>query len=229
MTAEVKPETVEVIDNTEHFEQSPAAVDKIDRAAGVLRGVRVMGIRSAHGYDYSLDAQRAAVGRYEQMPVGLDHDYDGGPLRVEAAWGTLSNARVDDRGTIADLTYLRSHARTEQVLEDVERSVGLFSLSAVTTRVIENPKGTVKSFAPVRVDLVVRGATTKRLFEQSKKDDERLAALEQRLAASEAKLAASEARQAKYEQYIAPQAGVAATIEKVVVESAIDLKKFWND
>jgi hypothetical protein len=213
-------------DLAERFEQSPLrkADVRIDRDAGLLIGVRVMGIKSAHGYEYSLDAQRAACPRYEQMPVGLDHDYNGGPMTVEAAWGTLCNPRVDERGTVADLRYLKTHLRTEQVLEDAERDVGLFSLSAVTTRVVEQPKGTVKSFSPLRVDLVVRGATTKRLFEQ---ENAKLDAQAAELAEVRKELAELKARQAKYEQFVEPKPAVAAAIAKVAEK--IDLKKFWKD
>jgi hypothetical protein len=213
-------------DLAERFEQSPLrkADVRIDRDAGMLIGVRIMGIKSAHGYEYSLDAQRAACPRYEQMPVGLDHDYTGGPMSVEAAWGTLCNPRVDERGTVADLRYLKTHVRTEQVLEDAERDVGLFSLSAVTTRVVEQPKGTVKSFSPVRVDLVVRGATTKRLFEQ---ENAKLDAQAAELAELKKELVELKARQAKYEQFVEPKPAVAAAIAKVAEK--IDLKKFWND
>lgn len=215
-------------DLAERFEQSPLnkADVRIDRAAGMLYGVRVMGIKSAHGYEYSLDAQRAACPRYEQMPVSLDHDYACGPMTVEAAWGTLCNPRVDERGTVADLRYLKTHVRTEQVLEDAERDVGLFSLSAVTTRVVEQPKGTIKSFSPVRVDLVVRGATTKRLFEQNAELRAEVSALKE-LVDVRAEINELKIRQAKYEQALQPQAKVAAAIAKAT--EGIDLKKFWND
>jgi hypothetical protein len=215
-------------DLAERFEQSPLrkADVRIDREAGLLIGVRVMGIKSAHGYEYSLDAQRAACPRYEQMPVGLDHDYAGGPMTVEAAWGTLCNPRVDERGTVADLRYLKTHLRTEQVLEDAERDVGLFSLSAVTSRVIEQPKGTIKSFSPVRVDLVVRGATTKRLFEQNAELRAEVSALKE-LVEVRAEINELKIRQAKYEQALEPQVKVAAAVAKAT--EGIDLKKFWND
>jgi hypothetical protein len=213
-------------DMAERHEQSPLLREtRIDRNAGMLYGVRVMGIKSAHGYDYSLDAQRAACPRYEQMPVGLDHNYNGGPMTVEAAWGTLCNPRVDDRGTVADLRYLKTHVRTEQVLEDAERDVGLFSLSAVTTRVVEHPKGTVKSFSPLRVDLVVRGATTKKLFEQDHLDAEAKAQLAE-LASVKKEIAEIKARQTVYEQTVEAKAAVAAAVAETT--AGIDLKKFWN-
>lgn len=214
-------------DMAERHEQSPLLREtRIDRNAGMLYGVRVMGIKSAHGYDYSLDAQRAACPRYEQMPVGLDHDYNGGPMTVEAAWGTLCNPRVDDRGTVADLRYLKTHVRTEQVLEDAERDVGLFSLSAVTTRVVEHPKGTVKSFSPVRVDLVVRGATTKKLFEQANELDAEAKAQLAELAAVKKEIEEIKARQTMYEQTLEAKAAVAAAVAETT--AGIDLKKFWN-
>ena len=224
----------ETPDMVERFEQTPLEKPRIDRAAGVLHGVRVMGIKSAHGYEYSLEAQRAVVARYEQMPLGLDHDYSSGPMTVADAWGTLFNPRVDERGTLADVKYLKSHERTEQVLEDAERDIGLFSLSAVTTRVVEKPKGIVTSFAPVRVDLVVRGATTRKLFEQQtpkpqepEKKMELTPITKEQFEQLQSELEALKIQAAKFEQFTAAQAHAAEAVKKT--EAAIDLKKFWND
>ena len=167
-----------------HEQTSLDSTVRIDREKGELYGVRVMGIKSAHGYSYSLAAQKEVVGRYEQCPLGLDHDFKSNPMTIGDTWGVLFNPRVDDKGTIADVKYLKSHVRTEQILEDAERDIGLFSLSAVTSRVVEN-KATriVSSFVPVRVDLVTRGATTRKLFEQDNPDYAADVALEDQVTA----------------------------------------------
>ena len=215
----------ETPDPAERFEQAALSKpDRIDREKGEMYGVRVLGIKSAHGYDYTLPAQQAAAPKFEQMAVGIDHDYSGGPVTAETAWGVLFNPRVDDKGTLADLRYLKTHARTEQILEDIDRELGIFSMSPVTVRCVERPKGSVVSFEPVRCDLVVRGATTRKLFEQAAAETD---ALKAEVAALKASVAEMQARQTKYEQYVAPKATMHETVAKTV--AGIDLKKFWND
>ena len=160
----------------DRFEQTSLSAERIDRAAGIIYGVRVMKVESDNGYGYSLAAQRSIVGRYEQMPVGVSHDYDGKPMTVTAAWGTLFNPRMDALGTVADLRYLQSDQLTPKIIEDAQWQIdnpdkpGIFSLSAVT-RIRREQGNVVEDFIPVRVDVVVRGATTKRFFEQSNQGD----------------------------------------------------------
>jgi hypothetical protein len=162
------------------------------------------------------------------MAVGIDHDYTGGPLNSESAWGVFHNVRCDDKGTLADLRFLQSHPRTPQVLEDIERDLGLFSFSPVTTRNVERPAGSVVSFVPVRCDLVVRGATTRKVFEQESLPE--VQALQSEVAAMKAELADMRGRQKVYEQTIAPGAADAAVkaAEAKAAEKGIDLKVFWT-
>ncbi len=217
----------------ERFEQFSLDKPRIDKDKGEMYGVRVMGIKSAHGYEYTLEAHRAASKHFEQMAVGIDHDYDGGPLTSEKAWGVFSNVRVDERGTLADLRYLKTHQRTEQILEDVERDLGIFSMSPVTQRCVERPKGSVISFVPVRCDLVVRGATTRKLFEQApapqqeEKKMELTPITKQQFEQMQAELDALKLQAAKFEQFSQARSDAAAAIEKTA--AAVDLKKFWNE
>lgn len=217
------------IETNPRFEQFSMGVpERIDRDKGELYGVRVMGLASNHGYEYTLPAQQAAAAKFEQMAVGVDHDYRGGPaapLTSEVAWGVLHNVRTDDRGTLADVRFLKTHARTEQILEDAERGLGLYSMSPVIVDCIESPKGKVTSFRPIKCDIVVRGATTKTLFNQAD------AASASDLETLRSELAALKSQQAKFEQFTAAQAGVAAVVDKTLAKVAekFDPKKFWND
>jgi hypothetical protein len=150
----------------ERTEQTvPSERPGIDRARGILKHVHIAGMVSRNdGARYKIEAHRKAGPRFEQMPVGLDHDYTGAPLKVSQAWGILSNITVESDGPYGDLSYLKSHERTEQVLEDAERGTGIFSLSMVA-----KTKGRgldIDEYVPSRVDLVVRGATTRTLFNQ---------------------------------------------------------------
>ena len=216
------------------FEQfAMGTPERIDREKGELYGVRVMGVASSHGYEYTLAAQAAAAAKFEQMAVGVDHDYQGGPaapLTSEVAWGILHNVRTDDRGTIADVKFLKTHARTEQILEDAERGLGLYSMSPVIVDCIEQPKGKVTSFRPVKCDIVVRGATTKTLFNQAA-EPAAAAGDSAAIETLKSEVAALKAQQAKFEQFTRAQAGVAAVVETTLAKVAekFDPKKFWND
>jgi len=141
---------------------------RIDREKGKIYKAHVLGPVSANGYSYSIDGMREVYTKYESMPVGLNHDYNSSPLKVESVWGELSNPTVDSDGIWADLSYLRTHPLTEQILEDVERDdTALFSLSSVNSGIVQKGK-VVEHFSPIRCDLVVRGACTKTLLEQAK-------------------------------------------------------------
>jgi BMFP domain-containing protein YqiC len=212
----------------DRYEQTALTRERIDREAGILYGVRLLGTESLHGYRYAIDAQKAVVGRFEGMALGVDHDYDGRAMRVGDAWGTITNPRVDDRGSLGDVRYLKSHDRTEQILEDAERGIGLFSISPVCTACVEDrATRTVTSFAPKRCDLVVRGATTRTLFEQFSGGAQDMAVLRAENESLRQRVAALEAANLRHEQ---SRAGAANLEEKIkITESAFDLKKFWND
>ena len=150
------------------FEQADLGKPRIDREAGILRHVHVLGPVSNHGYSYTADAIQAAHTKFEGMRVGINHDYKNNPLKVEDSWGTLSNPTCDADGIWADLSYLKSHTLTEQILEDIERDTHIFGLSSVNAypRAYEGKKE-VGAFMPVRVDVVAGAATTKTFFESA--------------------------------------------------------------
>ena len=215
----------------DHFEQlAMEKPQRIDRDAGVLYGVRILGIKSAHGYTYDLEAQKVAAPRFEQMCMGLDHDYASKPMTIPDAWGVISNPRVDDKGTLADVTYLKTHMYTEQILEDAERNIGIFSVSPVTQHTsFDNKTKAVKSFVPVRCDMVVRSATNKKIFEQAAAADAKDTQLALQAAAIEelkTKVSAFEQRLALHDTHVKPEAKLEQTIADTT--KGIDLKAFWN-
>lgn len=155
-------------DRAERLESYFIPDDRIDRENGVLKRVRVMGLSSAHGYDYDPAAIASNRSRFEGMLVGLDHDYNLGPITIDKAWGVLKS--VDESSQWADLHFNRAHTRTEQLLEMIERGIGPLALSPVTKGCVEenrNGRRVVTRFEAARIDLVVGGATTKTMFEQA--------------------------------------------------------------
>lgn len=209
------------------WEQTTTEKPRIDRESGVIHRVHVLGNVSKHGYSYATEAQEEAKTRFEGMPVGIDHNYQRTPMKVEETFGKLVKIEVDGKGTWADLHYLKTHSLAEQILEDAERGTGIFALSPVADVLLERD-AVVKKFVPRRVDVVVGGATTKSLFEQAPPGaDVSADALRRELADVKAELADVKARQVKYEQFVSPRATVEAAVQKAT--EGIDLQKFWRD
>ena len=176
-TSEQSP--IEVDGKNLIFEQIAFTDDKprIDREAGVLHRVHVMGPSSkitvigkgqVERHRYAIDGMRKAAMRFEQMVVGIDHDKTRNEVDVGNAWGTLqAPIEVDENGIWADLAYIKSHEQTENILEAIERGINKVSLSPVLYLVREQGK-TILEFYPVRTDVVINSATTEgRMFEQA--------------------------------------------------------------
>jgi hypothetical protein len=149
---------------------SPAA--KIDREAGVIRGVRVLGKHSRNrGREYSDGAMAAALSLYEGVEVNIDHPSKkdvNGNRPFSDGFGVLKNVSKDSEGVLADLHYLKSHPLAESVLERAERFPERFGLSHVAfgDEVKRGGRQIVESIAEVKsVDLVRNPATTNGLFE----------------------------------------------------------------
>ena len=220
--------------STERMEQTGLLAEpQIDEEHGILRHVHIAGMVSKNdGARYAIEAHRKAAPRFEQMPVGLDHDYSGSPLRVGQAWGVLSNITVEADGPYGDLAYLKSHERTEQVLEDARRKTGIFSLSMVC-----QSKGRGKDideYIPSRVDLVVRGATTRTLFNQQTVTppavtQDEFRALTVRLEQETAARAELEKRLTVFEQLDPRGTQIQATIAQVEAKvGEKTMKAFWD-
>ena len=153
---------------TELFENVAAAPLRIDRASGVIRGVKVLGRVSRNNREYTTRAMDQAAVLYEGIKLYLDHDRKSCERGVGEFFGELRNVRVGSDGVFADLHYLKSHALVEAVLERAEKFPGSFGLSPHQfgpTR-MQGRKQIVEGIVDVRsVDLVQLPATNKSLFE----------------------------------------------------------------
>lgn len=147
----------------------------IDEEKGVIRNVKIIGLKSANGRDYSPKALRESISMYEGMDVFIDHpprDNPGMERSVRDSWGFFSGVHFresDSPGLYGDLNYLKEHPDTTWLLERARRmpnKIGMSHNAKGSAR-----RGIVESIDKVRsVDLVVRPATTKGLFE-SKEDN----------------------------------------------------------
>lgn len=143
---------------------------KIDREAGVIRGVKVLGRESANGRTYSDQAMKDAARLYEGAEVNIDHDRKE-PNRERGlleGFGVLRGVVEQPDGVYSDLHYLKTHPATEVFLERAERfpdKVGL-SHNADGKASRRSGKLIVESIAKVNsVDVVRNPATNKGLFE----------------------------------------------------------------
>lgn len=146
---------------------TPSAVDE---SAGVLRGVKVLGLESRNGRRYMPEAVRSAAPLYEGAAVRVDHPDDPDAQRpVSSTIGWLRNIRfIEGRGLYGDLHVLTTHPLSKQLFEAARRNPRLLGLSHNATGDCDREGRTlvVRAITEVRsVDLVSDPATTRGLFE----------------------------------------------------------------
>lgn len=144
---------------------------QIDREAGVIRNVRILGNRSRNGYRYNDAAMDQARGLYEGMVVNLDHQFAKGDRRIADGFGALRDIHRDGEGIRGDLHYLTKHPLAEAVVERAERFPETFGLShdAEGQRERIGNETVVTSVDRVRsVDVVSNPATNTSLFESER-------------------------------------------------------------
>jgi len=143
----------------------------VDRDAGVIRGVRVLGRESRNGREYSDRALEEAAKFYEGIGVNLNHPdrrETNVERSVEAGFGWLAGIAVKADGVYADLHYLRSHPQAAVIAEAAERNPQRFGLSHNAEGKVSRrgDKTIVESIEKVRsVDVVQNPATNRGLFE----------------------------------------------------------------
>jgi hypothetical protein len=143
----------------------------IDKEAGIIRNVRILGRVSGNGREYSDRAMQQAATLYEGKGVNVNHPDRANPgvgRSVQDGIGQLRGVNVKPDGVYGDLHYLKSHPVAGILCESAERMPDRFGLShnAVGDSVERGGKRIVESIENVRsVDLVQNPATNKSLFE----------------------------------------------------------------
>lgn len=159
----------------------------IDRDAGVIRNVRVLGrlSRNRHGEqgvtgtEYTPECMRAAIPLYEGTQVYIDHPAaksTSANRAVNDGFGVLRNVRYDNESLIGDLHYRKTHQLANTVLEDAEREdLRVYGLSHNATSSQDRVDRATKRLVIERiesvrsVDLVSRPATNRNLWESEMK------------------------------------------------------------
>lgn len=154
------------------FEQVLAApTGRVDRAAGVIRGVKILGAKSRNGRIYSDNALRQAAQMYEGIGVNINHVNRATPnagRQFEEGVGWLKNVKVKGDAVYGDLHIIKSHPLAESIFEVAERNPRRFGLSHQAKGYSHDVRdGTlVDEICNVRsVDIVQNPASTMGLFE----------------------------------------------------------------
>lgn len=142
---------------------------KIDREAGVIQGVRVIGFESKNRRRYPKATLEKALPLYDGVDVNLDHELMPMERSIVDGFGVLRNPTLREDGIYADLHYLKSHSATPQILEMAERFPGNFGLSHVATGAFTKAKDGWDEITEIQavesVDIVRKPATNAGLFE----------------------------------------------------------------
>lgn len=144
-----------------------SAPSRVDREAGVIRGVKLLGWASQNGRTY--DPAGVDPGMYESRVVNFNHHKGVGDRSVYDRFGRVVNVVKRDDGLYGDLEYLRSHPYAESVVEAAERMPNVYGLSHTARgRERRRPGGpaTIERVESVQsVDLVGDPATVAGLYE----------------------------------------------------------------
>jgi hypothetical protein len=144
---------------------------RVDRAAGIIRGVKLLGLQSKNGRRYRDGALAEAAVLYEGAKVNINHP-KGHPLSPRDYQDRLGVIRgVQFRagdGLFGDLHFNPKHSLSEQLVWDAEhapQNVGLsHNVLARTTK--SGDETVVEAITKVQsIDLVADPATTAGLFE----------------------------------------------------------------
>jgi hypothetical protein len=155
----------------QEFVDSRGVTMRVDRQAGVIRGVKILGLQSRNGRSYLPAALAGAVALCEGAKVNVNHPKGApeGPRDYQDRIGVVRNVALRaEEGLFADLHFNPAHALAGQLAWDAEHqpeNVGFsHNVQARVTR--DAQRVLVEAITKVQsVDLVADPATTRGLFE----------------------------------------------------------------
>lgn len=211
---------------TELVEQLTPA--NVDRAAGVIRGVKILGRQSRNGRRYSDQALATALSLYEGAKVNLNHapaaDAPPGRRRFEEVFGEIRRVERRDEAICGELHFLTCHPLAATICEAAERFPHQFGLShhaAGPTHRADDGTWIVDDLTQVySVDIVAAPATSQGLFESELEPPEATAlqALEEQIGLLSRRLLACQLLQ---EFRIPPAANLIESLMRFTEESAM--------
>ena len=146
---------------------------RVDRRAGIIRGVKILGLESRNGRRYPAKTLLRAVELYDGAKVNVNHTNgsSASPRDYRDRIGAIRNVRLrPEDGLFADFHFNPKHALAEQLIWDAEHAaenVGFsHNVRARTARCGDHVE--VEEITKVEsVDLVADPATTQGLFESA--------------------------------------------------------------
>ena len=140
----------------------------VDREAGVIKGVKLLGRNSRNGREYTDRALAESAVLAEGARVYIDHDRSGSERKNSDFFAQVKDVRTSEDGNYGDLHFLKSHPKAEPIIERTERMPGTFGLSphqfGPTRRA--GRKQIVESVSRMKsIDIVETPATTNSIFE----------------------------------------------------------------
>lgn len=156
----------------QEFVNSRGVDVRVDAQAGVIRGVKLLGLESRNGRRYLPSALGEAAALYEGVKVNVNHP-KGSPLAArdyQDRLGSIRNVRAAADGLFGDLYFNPKHALAEQLAWDAvhaPENVGFsHNVEARTSRL--RGQTVVEAILKVQsVDLVADPATTRSLYESA--------------------------------------------------------------
>jgi len=160
-------------DMLQEFCDSRGASMRVDAQAGVIRGVKVLGLESRNGRTYLPEALAQAARLYEDAKVNVNHPKGNpaGPRDYQDRIGMIHGVAMrPGKGLFGDFHFNPKHALAEQLMWDAEHApenVGFsHNVEARTSR--RGDRVVVEAITRVQsVDLVADPATTRGLFESA--------------------------------------------------------------
>lgn len=148
---------------------------QVNKAAGILRRVKILGRTSTNGRIYTTEAMQQAAKLYEGAKVNLDHEHSPSQFDRSVAdrLGVLRNVVVEQAGVFGDLHLLMAHPLAAMVMEAAEKMPETLGLSHNAEGKVrqEEDHVVVESIHRVHsVDLVQSPATVAGLFESERRD-----------------------------------------------------------
>jgi hypothetical protein len=150
---------------------------RVDRPAGVIRGVKVLGLESRNGRSYLPDALAQAARLYEGAKVNVNHPRGNpaAPRDYQDRLGSIRGVAMrPGEGLFADLYFNPKHALAEQLIWDAEHAPENVGFSHNVEALVSRRDGRLVVEAITRVqsvDLVADPATTRGLFESQAATD----------------------------------------------------------
>lgn len=160
-------------DMLQEYCDSRGAAMRIDEQAGVIRGVKLLGLESRNGRTYLPEALATAARLYEEAKVNVNHakGNPAGPRDYQDRIGTIRGVALRaGEGLFGDFHFNPKHSLAEQLIWDAQHApenVGFsHNVEARTSR--RGERVVVEAITRVQsVDLVADPATTRGLFESA--------------------------------------------------------------